>query len=182
MVNKKGISIAFSAIVVFSVFTVILLAVSPTSSRDMGNGWPYYVDILVDWDPTEDNLGDWNVYAQEYWLETHPGSGKEVGDLITGCSNCLEMDYDFEFVGSALKFEETYVSGVEAYPRTHMVVLHDKDGDGTYTGSITARYDFPREIGEYIRMDVIEYTVKTDDGRVTDFHYVEKEYKKPIGE
>ncbi|GAH97301.1 unnamed protein product [marine sediment metagenome] len=52
--------------------------------------------------------------------------------------------------------------------------------DGVYTGSDVARYDFPSEIGQYIRMDVLEYTVTTVNGRVTQFHYVEKEYKKSI--
>jgi hypothetical protein len=178
--KKKGSSIISAMLVILLFVAISLLAVFPASSKEMGKGWPHYVNVIVDWDPTEDNLGDWNVYAQEYYVETHPGYN--VGDWITGCSDCLEMEYDFEFVGSILKFEEIYVSGVDAYPQTHAVVLHDPDGDGVYTGSITARYDFPSERGQFIRMDVIEYTVTTIDDTVTYFYYVEKEYKKPIEE
>ena len=166
-------------IAVIGLIAAVFLLGQTAAAKSMGNGWPYYVDILVDWDPNTGNSGDWNVYAQQYYVDTHPGYN--VGDFITGCSACLDMSsYDFVFKGNTLQFDETYVPGVIAYPQTHHIVLHDSDGDGVYTGSDVARYDFPSEAGQYIRMDVLEYTVTTENGQVTQFHYVEKEYKKPL--
>ena len=53
--------------------------------------------------------------------------------------------------------------------------LRDPDPDGTYTGWITARYEYP--VGTR-RMDVIAYEVQVDeDCNVTDFFYREYEYK-----
>lgn len=166
-------------LIVSIIVAFLVVSMGTAMAKGMGKGWPYYVDVVVDWDGDPNNMGDWNVYAQQYFVDTH--SGYNVGDFITGCSACLDMsNYNFVFKGNTLQFDETYVSGVIAYPQTQHVVLHDNDGEGVYTGSDVARYDFPDEIGQYIRMDVFEYTVTTTDGVVTDFHYVEKEYKKPI--
>ncbi len=173
-------------IILGTILFVALFLVKPTladySPTDLsrGNGWPHYVDVVVSWKGDETVAGSWDVYAinkPDY----------DFGDHVTGCDaggppdSCLSMSYDFVFKGKTLQFDETYVSGVEAYPQTHHVVLHEKE-PGVYTGSIEARYDFPSEIGQYIRMDVIDYTVKANDNVVTDFYYVEHEFKKPVTE
>lgn len=107
-----------------------------------------------------------------YWVELH---GCIVGDPIGGGDEALEMLREFNFVGNTLQFSETYVPTVEAFPQTHHVVLHN-DGTGVYTGSITARYDFPGSAAGVTRMDVIQFTVTASDGIVTDFHHNEVEY------
>jgi len=156
---------------------MLVMSVSLVMAKGMGKGWPYYVDVEVDWDGDPNNMGDWNVYAQQYFVDTH--TGYSVGDLITGCSACLDMSsYNFVCKGNTLQFDETYVEGVNAYPQTHHVVLHDNDGDSVYTGFDTARYDYQGSIeGTHIRMDVLEYEVEVGEGcTVTDFHYIEHEY------
>jgi len=158
----KRVIVGLMAVALVLSFTSLASA----SLRGAGKGWPDYVDIHVTWDPSMGNYGDWNVY------------NAETGSFITGCSNCLNMDYDFKFIGKTLQFEEVYVPGVEAYPQTHHVVLHDQDGDNIYTGSITARYDYQPG---YIYMDVVEYKVTTNgNGNVTYFEYWEHEHKKPV--
>jgi hypothetical protein len=85
------------------------------------------------------------------------------------------MSYEFVCKGKTLQFDETYVDTVQAFPQTHHVVLHDRNRDGTYSGWITARYEYP--VGTR-RMDVIAYEVQVDeDCSVTDFFYREYEYK-----
>jgi hypothetical protein len=85
------------------------------------------------------------------------------------------MNYVFTCVGNTLQFDETYVPIVPAFPQTHHVVLQDLDGDGTYEGTLTARYEWP--IGTR-RMDVIEYVVEVDvNCTVTDFFYTAHEHK-----
>lgn len=127
-----------------------------------GQGWVYYAYIEVTWDGSSAN-GDWWVFAPD---ETP----------LSGCNDCLGMEYDFECLGNTLQFSETYVAVVPAFPQTHHVVLHDNDGDGTYTGSITARYEWP--LGTR-RMDVIEYEVIVNENcEVTSFFYTEHEFKQ----
>jgi len=150
--------------------------------KDLGQGWKEYVTVKVDWDGDPSHTADWNVYAGPYWVALHPDSGKNVGDWVAGCSSCLTMEYTFKFVGNTLQFSETYVSGVEAYPQTHHVVLHVfsvADNVVTYKGSVTARYDFPGSAAGVTRMDVIQYIVKANDGVVFYFHYDEVEYIQP---
>lgn len=90
------------------------------------------------------------------------------------------MAYDFEYKGKTLQFDETYVEAAPAYPQTHHVVLTDNDGDGTYEGAITARYDAPWSATCPVRMDVIEYTVDTNQfGTDGFFNYIENEYCLP---
>ena len=101
------------------------------------------------------------------------------GTTDYGCNDCLEMIYDFSFKGNTLQFEEVYVDAAIAHPQTHNVVLKDNDGDGTYEGAITARYDAPWSATCPVRMDVIDYTVATNDGVVGDFNYIEHEYCLP---
>ena len=162
---------------------LVLASVSPVIAgppgKGLGQGWKEYVTVKVDWDGNPLHQGDWNVYAGPYRVELYGGT---VGAFVTGCSACLEMIYTFTFVGNTLQFDEIYVSGVEAYPQTHHVVLHvagTADGVVTYTGSITARYDFPGSAAGVTRMDVIQYKVVVTDGVVTIFHYDEVEYIQP---
>lgn len=103
------------------------------------------------------------------------------GTPDVGCNDCLKMNYDWSFKGKTLQIDETYVSGVDAYPQTHHVALQDQDGDEVYKGSITARHDFPT-CPDHIYMDVIDYEVTTDGWTVTGFKYVEHKYYKYIGE
>jgi len=148
-------------------------------SRGGGKGWLHYVDIVVEWDGNPSHAGSWNVYAINV-------DGDDIGEWIAGCTgggvpdSCLNMSsYNFEFKGKTLQFDETYVSGVTAYPQTHHVVLHD-DGKGVYTGRNTARYDFPTRPGR-IFMDVMDYEVKTDEsGNITEFKYIEHEFYRYI--
>jgi hypothetical protein len=167
--------------VVLLIVVFLLAAVTPAMAgppdKGLGQGWKEYVTVKVDWDGNPSDEADWNVYAGPYYVTLHPSY--TVGDFVTGCSACLDMSsYTFSFVGKTLQFSETYVSGVEAYPQTHHVVLHN-DGTGVYTGSITARYDFPGSAAGVTRMDVIQYTVTTSGRLVTAFHYDEVEYIQP---
>jgi len=134
-------------------------------------GWINYIDIEVTWDGIPEHYGTWTAIAVNY-RDFTPGT-------VVGFSDTFEMEYDFELRGSILSFDEVYVSGVEAHPQEHHVVLHDSDGDGIYTGTCTVRFDWPG-VTEFICMDVIEYEVTTADGVVTNFEYVEHEYYKII--
>ena len=169
-------------IAIFMISTLAMIApmtviATKPEPQTLGKGWPAYVYIEVDWDGSS-QYGDWNVYADQLYVDTYGG---DIGDFITGGTDNIEMNYDFVFRGNTLQFDETYVSGVIAYPQIQHVVLHD-DGTGIYTGYDVARYDFPGELGTWIRMDVMEYEVIVEDGTVVSFHYTEHEYKKYIAE
>jgi len=176
---KKPLGILLGLMLVFVLAISVKASGYTPIDLSRGNGWPHYVDIVVTWDGDPTHAGSWNVYAIN-----HPSYS--FGTWITGCagggipSSCLDMSsYSFEFKGKTLQFDETYVSSVTAYPQTHHVVLRD-DGSGVYTGSNTARYDFPTR-PDRIYMDVIDYEVTTDgSGNVTWFEYVEHEYQKYI--
>ena len=176
---KKGL--------ILGLFTLMLLSTGivfagPFNKR-LGQGWSQYATIKVDWDGNLAHAGSWNVYAGPYYVTLHPSY--TVDQFVTGCagggtpSSCLDMSsYNFVFIGNTLQFDEVYVLGVDAFPQTHHVVLQN-DGTGVYTGSITARYDYPGSSGgptTVTRMDVIKYTVTTSGGTVTGFHYDEVEY------
>ncbi len=170
----------FVLILLLASFMVKSVSAYEPNDLSRGEGWPHYVDVVVEWNGNPAVAGSWNV-----WAVNKPGYG--LGDYLGGCagggppSSCLEMNYNFVFKGKTLQFDEVYVPGVTAYPQTHHVVLHEKE-PGIYTGSIEARYDFPGESGQYIRMDIIDYKVQVTDGFVTDFYYVEHEFKKPVTE
>mgnify|MGYP001600448151 CR=1 FL=1 len=137
-----------------------------------GNGVPLYVTIEVNWDGTGD--GDWTVWGPKWAPEVGTGT------ILSSCIDCLEMNYDFVFKGKTVQFDELYVSGVDATPQTRHVVLQDIDGDGTYTGSLSAeRYEFPGVDALY--MDRIDYEVSFDsDKNLTGFRYLEYEHKKML--
>jgi hypothetical protein len=157
-----------SALIVTSLFCIFILtgvamAWDPAPPKGMGKGWVEYAYVEVMWDGNPSNLADWWVFNPD-------------GTPRGGCAACLEMDYEFVCVGKTLQFDETYVDVVPAFPQTHHVLLHDLDGDGIYTGWITARYEWP--LGTR-RMDVIAYEVAVDGGcNVTNFFYREYEYKQ----
>jgi hypothetical protein len=71
-----------------------------------------------------------------------------------------------------------FVPGVNATPQMRHVVLQDKDGDGTYIGSLSAEhYTFPTG---RMCMDRIDYDITfNQDGTLLDFHYLEYEHCKP---
>jgi len=130
---------------VLLISAMLLISVGLVTAKGMGKGWVYYAYIDVTWDGSSAN-GNWHVYDPD---DNH----------LTGCDDCLEMEYDFVCIGNTLQFDETYVEVVPAYPQTHHVVLHDNDGDNVYTGWITARYDWPIGV---TRMDVIEYEIEVN--------------------
>lgn len=89
------------------------------------------------------------------------------------------MNYEFTFRGNTVHFDETYVPGVNATPQTRHVVLHDRDGDGTYTGSLSAQHYTWEGTGTVLYMDRIDYDITFDEnGDVTNFHYLQYEHKK----
>lgn len=134
-------------------------------------GVPLYVIIEVNWDGTGN--GDWKVWGPKY--EPIVGAG---GTVLAECTDCLEMNYDFEFKGKTVHFKETYVSTVDGRPQTHNVILTDKDGDGTYTGSLpAARYNLQEG---YIYLDRIDYEVTFEAGVPTSMRYLEYEHKKLV--
>ncbi|MFO7928556.1 MAG: hypothetical protein R6U35_02705 [Candidatus Humimicrobiaceae bacterium] len=63
------------------------------------------------------------------------------------------------------------------------MVLKDKDGDGTRTGSLPAAHYFPwnsdPNASEGLYFDRIEYEITFDqNGNVVDFYYLQYEHKK----
>ena len=136
-------------------------------------GVPLYVIIEVDWDGSSPN-GDWTVWGPKWDPEVD-------GILLTGCPDCLEMNYTFTFKGKTVQFDEIYVSGVDAAPQVRHVVLHDLDGDGTYTGSLSAEYYVWEGSGTILYMDRIDYDISFDeDGNCINFHYLQYEHKKLV--
>ena len=134
-----------------------------------------YVIIEVNWDGVSAN-GDWTVWGPA-WA---PVVG--TGPVLASCTDCLDMsNYAFTFHGKTVHFDEVMVEGVHATPQESHVVLTDKDGDGTYTGSLAAGHYFPwRDPPDAIHyFDRIDYEITFDgDGNVTDFSYLQYEHKK----
>jgi hypothetical protein len=162
-----------SLLAVVAVLALLILSTSVALAGGIDDppGVPLYVIIEVDWDGVSSH-GDWTVWG--------PAWDPEVGGtMLTGCTGCLEMNYEFTFRGKTVHFDEIYVPTVTATPQVHHVVLHDLDGDGTYTGSLSAAHYFPWGAGAVLYFDRIEYDIAFDgDGNVTDFHYLQYEHKK----
>ncbi len=153
------------AMVIVAIFAFVTVA-KAGQGTPKGNGWTAYKDVQVTWNGVAADWADWDVYNAD-------------GSVNNLNPNALEMAYDFEYKGNTMQFDETY-TGVTAYPQTHHVVLTDNDGDGTYTGSITARYDYPASLACPVRMDVIEYTITPENfGTWGSFFYIENEYCLP---
>jgi hypothetical protein len=159
---------------------VVAMLVFPTAAVSAGaggiddpGGVPLYVIIEVNWDGVPGHAGDWTVYGPVW----EPVVG---GTVLSACTACLELNYDFTFRGNTVQFDETMVDTVEATPQSMHVVLRDMDGDGTYTGSESAMHYFAWGGGDAILyFDRIDYTVTFDSGgNVTSFHYLHYEHKK----
>lgn len=167
-----------------AILLILLVLVVPVMAGgiDDPDGVPLYVIIEVTWDGDPNRDGSWTVYGP-LW---DPVFG---GPVLSSCpqgplGSCLEMNYDFKFRGNTVHFDETMVSTVVGTPQTHHVVLFDKDGDGTYTGSLNALHYFPWRAepdGSYaiLYFDRLDYEITFDpDGNVTDFYYLQYEHKK----
>jgi hypothetical protein len=159
---------------------LLLLAVAPVLAEGGGiddpDGNPLYVIIEVTWDGDSDNMGDWKVWGPMW----EPAVG--TGTVLSSCTDCLDMsNYTFTFHGKTVHFDEVMVPNVRATPQAHHVVLTDKDGNGTYTGSLAASHYFPwRDPPDAINyFDRIDYEITFDsEGNVTDFCYLQYEHKK----
>ena len=134
-------------------------------------GFPLYVIIEVNWDGIA-SKGDWTVWGPKW----DPEVG--IGVILTSCTNCLDVEYEFTFRGKTVHFDEIYVPGVDAHPQIRHVILQDKDGDGVYTGSLSAEhYTFPT--GRRCK-DRIDYEIEFDeDGNIIDFYYLQYEHCQP---
>jgi hypothetical protein len=163
---------------------ILLLSATPVLAGGGGGGInnppgnPLYVIIEVNWDGTDD-YGDWTVWGPKWAPEVG------VGAPLTSCTDCLDMtNYTFTFHGKTVHFDEVMVEGVDATPQAHHVVLTDKDGDGTYTGSLSASHYFPwasEPDGSWPihYFDRIDYEITFDaNGNLTEFSYLQYEHKK----
>ena len=160
---------------------MLLLAAGPVAAKEFHGinnpgGVPLYVIITVDWDGVADQA-DWTVWGPK-WNPVISGTP------LTSCTNCLEANYDFEFKGKTVHFDEVFVDTVEATPQVRHIVLHDNDGDGTYTGSESAQHYFPWRAetdGSWpvLYFDRLDYEVSFDENQnLTHFHYTQYEHKK----
>jgi hypothetical protein len=175
------------AILIMALVLLLGLAATPVIAGggeggiDNPKGNPLYVIIEVTWDGNPAHAGSWTVYGP-LW---DPVVG---GPILSSCpgggtpDTCLDMtNYAFTFHGKTVHFDEVMVEGVRATPQAHHVVLKDKDGDGTYTGSLAASHYFPwRDPPDAIHyFDRIDYDITFDEnGNVTNFHYLQYEHKK----
>lgn len=172
-----------SVVGIAAVLLILSLSVIPVSGGGGGGGIdnppgvPLYVIIEVDWDGVSAN-GDWTVWGPK-WA---PVVG--TGTILASCTDCLEMNYEFTFHGKTVHFTEVMVPTVRATPQESHVVLRDKDGDGTYTGSLSAAHYFPwapESDGSWaiLYQDRIDYEIAFDeDGNVESFRYLQYEHKK----
>ena len=140
------------------------------------NGIPLYVITEVTWDGVSPT-GNWTLWGPK-WA---PVVG---GEFLTGCTDCLDMNYTFTFHGKTVQFDEPMVDTVRATPQSRHVVLYDNDGDGTYTGSLSEWHYLPwasEKDGTWalLYFDRVDYEITFDeDGHVVYFHYLEYEHKK----
>ena len=172
------------AILSLALVLLLGLAATPVLAEEGGGGIknppgnPLYVNIEVTWDGVSPN-GDWTVWGPKW----EPVVG--VGTPLSSCTDCLDMtNYIFTFHGKTVHFDEVMVPNVHATPQAHHVVLTDKDGDGTYTGSLAAGHYFPWSAepdGSWPihYFDRIDYEITFDsDGNVSNFCYLQYEHKK----
>ena len=144
-------------------------------------GNPLYVIIEQVWDGNPAHAASWTVWGPRFAPELGTGT------ILASCpgggapSSCIDMSgFTFRVAGKTLQFDETYVPGVDATPQTHHVVLHDDDGDGVYTGSLSAaRYVWGGAApSSTLYHDRIDYEVTVTNGAVTAYRFVEYEHKK----
>jgi len=168
VIYLKNIFIVSAVLVFFALLALSLRPTTKVAGVSDSNGMPLYVIIEVNWDGT--GMGDWKVWGPK----NEPVVG--TGTVLSECTECLEMNYNFEFKGKTVQFNETYVSTVDGKPQSHKVVLTDTDGDGSYTGSLpAARYNLQEG---YIYLDRIDYEAEFGNGKVSSFRYFEYEHKK----
>jgi hypothetical protein len=173
---KKIAILALALVLLLGVIAMPVIAAEGGINNPPGN--PLYVIIEVTWDGVSPD-GNWTVWGPKW----DPEVG--VGAPLTSCTDCLDMTYyTFTFHGKTVHFDEVMVEGVRATPQESHVVLTDKDGDGTYTGSLAAGHYFPWApesdgswpIGYFDRID---YEITFDaNGDVTAFSYLQYEHKK----
>ncbi|MBI2872351.1 MAG: hypothetical protein HYY00_04085 [Chloroflexi bacterium] len=177
-----------TAVVVAALALVgLLAAIAPAMAGGGGGGIddpkgdPLYVIIEVTWDGDPSHAGSWTVWGPR-WA---PVVG--TGTILASCpgggdpSTCLDMSgYQFTFKGKTMQFDEVYVSGVDASPQSHHVVLADVDGDGVYIGSLSAAKYIWADAASSSTLyhDRIDYEVTVSGGAVTNFRYLEYEHKK----
>ncbi len=171
------------AIIMIALVLLLGLAATPVIAGggiDNPKGNPLYVIIEVTWDGNPTHAGSWTVYGPPW----DPVVG---GPILAGCpgggapNTCLDMtNYAFTFHGKTVHFDEVMVETVRATPQASHVVLTDKDGDGTYTGSLAASHYFPWAGTDTIHyFDRIDYEITFDsEGNVTSFRYLQYEHKK----
>ncbi|MCD6381485.1 MAG: hypothetical protein J7L43_00715 [Candidatus Aenigmarchaeota archaeon] len=153
--KRIAIGLLISAILVFSASPVVADDWSP--SRELGEGWVPFAYAVVTWDGISEYTDQYVYYPDgTLWYEYR-----------------LPMtNYEFRCKGNTLQFDELYINGI-VHPQTPHAVLLDNDGDGVYTGTITARYDWS---GMRLK-DIIDYTVTvSEDCTVTDFTYTQYFY------
>jgi hypothetical protein len=176
---KKFVTHKYS---VFIAALLLLVTASTVIAKEFrgvsdSNGIPLYVIIEVDWDGVAEKA-DWKVWGPKW----NPTVG--TGTILTSCTNCLDANYDFRFAGTTVQFDEVFVNTVIATPQVKHIVLHDPDGDGTYTGSESAEHYFPwapEADGEMAKLyfDRLDYVVTFDENRnLEHFHYTQYEHKK----
>lgn len=175
--KRRRVVLAFVVMALLLALGVPTFAGGGGGGIDDPGGVPLYVIIEVDWDGVSPS-GDWTVWGPA-WAPV-----VETGTILASCTDCLEMDYEFTFHGKTVHFTEVMVEGVVATPQESHVVLRDKDGDGTYTGSLSAAHYFPwrpEPDGSWaiLYFDRIDYEITfDDDGNAVDFYYLQYEHKK----
>jgi hypothetical protein len=142
-------------------------------NSEKSTGIPLFLIIEVNWNGVEQ--GSYTLWGPVW------ASVAGTGTVLDGCTNCLDISYNFVFKGNTVQFDETYPSYVSATPQVRRVVLHDADGDGKYTGSLSAeRYEFSHDRALY--MDRVDYEITFSSNRtLVNFRMLEYEHRKIFG-
>ena len=182
---KKIAILAVALVLLLGLTAMPVIAGEGGINNPPGN--PLYVIIEVTWDGTLTDADNDGNHDSSTWTVWGPEWAPVVGILpaLALATDCFDMSgYTFTFRGKTVHFDEVMVEGVHATPQESHVVLTDKDGDGTYTGSLAAGHYFPWapepdgswSIGYFDRID---YEITFDgDGNVTNFRYLQYEHKK----
>lgn len=146
---------------------------------DDPGGFPLYVIREVEWDVSDaGNSASWTVWGPKWDPEI------DGGVILSECDDCLDLSKDFTFKGKhTVHFTIPYVAAVEATPQERRAVGKDFDGDGTYTGSISAWHYFSwreeKGPGQDQYMDKIEYWLTfNDDNELTHYRHLAYQHTK----